>query len=77
METDDDEIVTNNFEIQGSSTTQNKRTMNLASTEKLSSKKQKTSTNDRKSPTLKRLIKELATPSSASSTTDTQPAIAN
>ncbi|CAG8555273.1 16875_t:CDS:1, partial [Funneliformis caledonium] len=65
METDDDEIVTNNFETQGSSTTQNKCTMNPASTEKSSNKKQKTSTNDGESPTLKRLIKELKTPSSA------------
>ncbi|GES83083.1 hypothetical protein GLOIN_2v1511284 [Rhizophagus clarus] len=40
METDDDETVTNNFEIQGSSTTQNKRTMEPASTEKSSSKKE-------------------------------------
>ncbi|CAG8722629.1 20276_t:CDS:2 [Rhizophagus irregularis] len=69
--------VTNNFETQGSSTTQNKRTMEPASTEKSSSKKQKTLTNVGESPTLKRLIKELATPSSASSTTDTQPTIAD
>jgi hypothetical protein len=75
METDDDEIVT--LETQGSNTTQNKRTMEPASTEKSSSKKQKTSTNVGESPTLKRLIKELATPSSASSTTDTQPTIAD
>ena len=76
METDDDETVTNNFETQGSSTTQNKRTMEPASTEKSSSKKQKTSTNVGESSILKRLIKELTTPSSASSTT-TQPTIAD
>ncbi len=75
METDDDEIVINNFEIQGSSTTQNKRIMNPSFTEKLSNKKQKTLTNDGESPTLKRLIKELKTPSFAS--TDTQSLIAN
>ncbi|RIA79516.1 hypothetical protein C1645_840506 [Glomus cerebriforme] len=66
METDDDKIVTNNLKTQSSSTTQNKRTMNPVSTEKSFSKKQKTSTNDGESPTLKRLIKELAMPSSAS-----------
>ena len=60
---------------EASSTTQRKRTSNLSeSTRQSSSKKQKTTTNDGDSPTLKRLIKELKTPSSAS--TDTQPPIA-
>jgi flagellar hook-basal body complex protein FliE len=77
METDDDDMVTNNSETQGSSTTQNKRTMNPASTEKSSSKRRKTSNKDDISPFLKKLIKELSTSSSESSTTDTQPAIAD
>ncbi|RIA86439.1 hypothetical protein C1645_740863 [Glomus cerebriforme] len=59
-------------EEEASSTAQRKRTSDLSeSTRQSSSKKQKTSTNDGESPTLKRLIKELKTPSSAS--TDTQP----
>ena len=62
-------------EEEASSTAQRKRTSDLSeSTRQSSSKKQKTSTNDGESPTLKRLIKELKTPSSAS--TDTQPPIA-
>ncbi|CAG8716009.1 21210_t:CDS:1, partial [Rhizophagus irregularis] len=67
METDNDEIVTDNFETQGSRTTQNKRTMNPASTEQSSSKKAKQirkqiDRND--SPTLKKLIMELTSPES-------------
>ncbi len=69
METDDNEIITNNFEIQSLSIMQNKCIMNPASIKKLSNKKQKISTNDGKSLTLKRLIKELKMPSSASTDT--------
>ena len=45
--------------------------MKSAFTEKSSSKKQKTLTNDGESPTLKRFIKKLIMPSFASSITDT------
>jgi hypothetical protein len=62
--------------VEALSTAQGKRTSDFPeSTRQSSSKKQKTSTDDGESPTLKRLIKELKTPSSAS--TDTQPPIAN
>ena len=62
-------------EEEASSTAQRKRTSDLSeSTRQSSSKKQKTSTNDEESPTLKRLIRELKMPSSAS--TDTQHPIA-
>ena len=67
METDDDEIVTKNFETQGLSTTQNKRTMEPVSTEKSSSKKVKQIRKqvDRNDfPILKKLIMELISPES-------------
>ncbi|RGB29281.1 hypothetical protein C1646_766763 [Rhizophagus diaphanus] len=61
--------------VEASSTTQKRSSGLSESTRQSSSKKQKTTTNDGDSPTLKRLIKELKIPSSAS--TDIQPLIAN
>jgi hypothetical protein len=64
------------FPVEEASSTAQKRSSDLPeSTRQSSSKKQKTSTDDGESATLKRLIKELKTPSSAS--TDTQPPIVN
>jgi hypothetical protein len=60
-----------------SSTMQNKCILNSAFTKKSFSKKQKISTNNKKSSTLKRFIKKLKMPSFASSNTDMQPPIAN
>jgi hypothetical protein len=66
METDNDEIVINNFETQGSSITQNKHTINPASTKKSSNKKVKQTSrkqvDENDSPTLKKLIMELISP---------------
>ena len=74
MKTNNNKIVTNNFKTQGSNIIQNKCTIKPTFTKKLFSKKQKTSTNDEKSPTLKKFIKKLKILSSAS---NMQPLITN